>query len=1058
MDSGLFWSLLILDLTEDFLSHYWIRRAYLPMTMKMCFYLVPSSTLRGRWSRLNKLSYLCLACWICLCNHAGNIARGQDQALQSKLGKMMMMANEAEKQGNYEEQLGLYQKVLEQIPEAFGKNSEREVAVRNNIAFVQSRLGQFANARKTYEDAIVFAESAFGKESPKLNSILIGLAGTQKQAGEYEKAEQSLNRVIQIASIGEPKDSKSLAYANNNLADLKTLQGDIEGANLYYRESVSSAELAFGKDSDSHLEAIIEYGKFLVNYGDLEAAVRELIRARDIVIKSEKPNLSLLVRLRQGLILADIKLFNLEAAEVSLVSLIDDLKKILPVGTPDIVELQIQLAMVRKNLKDYEGSEFVIRQAIREMKENGDIKQLALPMVRALSELSDNLSKQGNRTDAQAALVEAISIDRELLPNSKKRSELQWNLNYFKLLDGKYAEVEKPIVELHKEFTSNLGPDHPLSNSIANAVARAFHGQKKMEEASAWYHRSRQSNFRDLQESLFAQPEALQWALFENQDKEFLSRTLQFASEAPDNQAIQQRAVEWLANSKGMIEAVRGRFTEIVRDSVSVEISKTAAIIDENRRRITAARLAEIAATTDEARLERHNEAIRLERENQSLILRIRGMLSDQQKTIPWLSYKDIQNSLGTDRCLIDMVKVYSLAPNDETTTKTRFMVWVTDQNGTSTYDLGPSEEIELLTKKVAEQLSSAKAEIDKLGDQVAERKLQESLKNLSSRLLDPIADRIQSSKRWEISLDAELWQIPWAALQLPDGSYAIESHDIEILTGARSLVSTKRNRVKPSRPVLFADPDFGAQASSQSESEDLRGFVVDLNLGFLKELSGTMRDARALAEALTTRAKTEKPIVYAEQLATASNFFQIRNPRYLLVATHGFSIPYKGGTLDAADASKLIGSGKFEKGNLGSLGDPLLRCGLLFAGCNQESGLDVEAMVTARDVLTLDLRGCEFVLLSSCESGVGEYRYGAGIASLRQAFLLAGASSVISTQWSISDRYTGLLVESFSKELERTGDQVKALAFAQREMIRRLKENKQGSHPFYWAAFSVTR
>ncbi|MEL7122916.1 MAG: CHAT domain-containing tetratricopeptide repeat protein [Bacteroidota bacterium] len=111
----------------------------------------------------------------------------------------------------------------------------------------------------------------------------------------------------------------------------------------------------------------------------------------------------------------------------------------------------------------------------------------------------------------------------------------------------------------------------------------------------------------------------------------------------------------------------------------------------------------------------------------------------------------------------------------------------------------------------------------------------------------------------------------------------------------------------------------------------------------------------------------------------------------------------------------------------------------------------DDDALLFVKEIYNLSTN-VEMVMLSACETNVGELLKGEGIASIARSFSYAGAQSLITTQWSVDDRATFGMVQLFFNKIKKGVPKDRAM---QNAMLDFLEESgKAKAHPYYWASF----
>ncbi len=178
-----------------------------------------------------------------------------------------------------------------------------------------------------------------------------------------------------------------------------------------------------------------------------------------------------------------------------------------------------------------------------------------------------------------------------------------------------------------------------------------------------------------------------------------------------------------------------------------------------------------------------------------------------------------------------------------------------------------------------------------------------------------------------------------------------------------------------------------------------------------------------------------------------------------LHLATHGFFLGEGcGGTLASLPARASTSSTHDDVLAHGSFSEnPLLLSGLALAGANQRSrtGSDADdGILTSEEIASMNLSAARWVVLSACETAVGEIQTGEGVLGLRRAFELAGAQTTIMSLWKVDDRATLDWMRRLYAGRARGLTTAESVHQASLSALQERRAKGKSTNPFYWGAF----
>jgi CHAT domain-containing protein/Tfp pilus assembly protein PilF len=302
----------------------------------------------------------------------------------------------------------------------------------------------------------------------------------------------------------------------------------------------------------------------------------------------------------------------------------------------------------------------------------------------------------------------------------------------------------------------------------------------------------------------------------------------------------------------------------------------------------------------------------------------------------------------------------------------------------------------------------------------------------------EPISEKTTNKSKLYVSLDGVYNQINLNTLQDAEGNFLIDKTNIIYVANTKELEKIKKHSASQQtftakQAILFGNPNY---------AKDLNW--DNITKMPLPELPGTKEEVEKINHIL--KQKNWITTTYFSDEASEQNLKAVKQPPVLHIATHGFFLP------DVKKTDQKIFGIDPEKVKE----NPLLRSGLLFAGAdntiqqigNPENQASDDGILNAYEAMLLNLSNTELIILSACETGLGEIVNGEGVYGLQRAFQIAGSKTIMMSLWQVSDEVTQQLMTKFYQYLLESKDKIYAFNKAQME----IKEDYPA--PFYWGAF----
>ncbi|QDU75443.1 photosystem I assembly protein Ycf3 [Bremerella volcania] len=1009
-----------------------------------------------------------------------------------------------QEQGKYEEALQYHQRALKIREKLWGENHAETAKSLRNLGSVHQDQGKYEEALGYYQRALKIQSEVFGEEHLVTASTLNDLGTLYSTQRDFAAAERCYEKALSIKSRILGEEHAETVFSINNLGNLHSLMGDLQTARGYFEQALEIRIKVHGEEHPNTALSLNNLGTVYHDLGEFSAARDCLVRALAIRRKSLGENHPDTAFSLHGLgafhsshgDFATALSFHKKALEIR--------EKVLGRNHPDVALSLNSLGMLGISHGDYDAARLHLEEALAirtsvygeqhtltaESLHNlgflseteGDfasalsfyekvlkIQLSALgnehPAVAVLfSNIGTVYSHQGEYVAARLYLEQALRIQKKVLGEGHfATAPTLCNLG---ALIYKYGDCDaaRPYYDEALKIHENAyGTGHPYTSSLRSNLSMVLQAQGEWQEALTTVDKARHDSLKFVTGVLASLGSESQSKFIFTQTGEFHGALSLGYVNRNEPLAVEYSA-GWLINGKGLSTDSIAARQLLERDSNDPRVKNAVEKLSKTRRELATLTMATPSLNQDDAR---HRAMATLTRSERELSQQVAQIVGGSMRTTEWVELEHVRNDLPKGQTFVNIARIPILdfkAIRDESRWSVeRYLAWLIPASGegeVQLVDLGPAVEID----SQVEQLRSLVNRSDN------EQQLTEMLDRIAQQIWKPIAEKLSAHTQGIIlSPDGALWLLPWNALPTEDDRFLIEDYSLRFVVSGRELVQGP-TEYSQSKPIVFADPTFdlapdktrdAVEALFRDESFDWdahRGVVSQTALGKVRPLPNTRVEAALISPSLETITAHE-PVSYLGQYALETVVKRVERPRMLVLSTHGFFLPDQ--QVKPDDRQAMLADGSRSSALLTVDGkpveNPLLRCGMLFAGCNQPAAGADDGVLTGMEIVGMDLRGTELVVLSACETGVGDVRNGEGVAGLRQAFQLAGAQGVVSTLWSVPDRDSAIIMNDFFAGLAEGKSKAEALRSAQLKRIESRRERYGTAHPFYWAAWTLT-
>ena len=893
------------------------------------------------------------------------------------------------------------------------ENTDPEYGVElDKVAQLQIKLGQYDKAEENIKSALTILEE-HRKDNARLPQYIHAIETQAKLfgiKGMFDDAQDNLDKSKKLIVKASIPIGNELSTAEE-LSSLLIQLGKYSQTDRLLNTLITENEKLFGPTSIRLIDPLVNRGRILLAKGDYTEAERVAQRANQIAVKTYSDNSTKTASTQR--LLSDIfyTLGDYDKAEDNIKKALTSQEKQFSRNHVEVAKSLSQLALIKfhkgDNRKEVEKIMLESRDIMANKlgKDNPQyaeiLKNVAVLYISekrydiAFSSLSIAESiwrtKTGTKNNINAASIYTLTGD------------VYYQQKNYRKADEFYSKAK----DLYEKFFSST---HPEYVKVLSKLSKVYYMEKDYKKSKRLIEESL-NNYENFIKSYFPalseREKAKYWNTIKG-DFEFYN-TLAF-SQLDDFKDLAGKVYNYQLLTKALLLSSSIKIRERIQNSTDDNLKEQYNNWVQKKELLTLALSMSPTQLTeneiDPVSLTQEVERLEKELSQKSELF---GQSFDNKK----ITYDDVRKTLKANEVAIEMVRFRYFDHSFTDSVVYAALYIKSDFNRPKALSLNDGRKMETRNFKYYRN-----AIIGKIPDEYS-----------YNVFWAPIQKEIGVVSTVFLSADGVYNQINLEAIPTPDGKYILDNSNIVLVSNTKDIYlrKIKSRNAADNTASMFGNPSFYLTASADAS---------------VSALPGTEKEITQLQFLLKQKGWDTKE--YVEKTATEERIKELNSPKIFHVATHGFYKP-----------TEQVTAEEEMEGNEAQLAsNPLMRTGLLLKGAgdlldktdynyNMENGI-----LTAYEAMNLNLDKTDLVVLSACETGLGQLEQGEGVYGLQRAFLVAGAKILIMSMFKVDDDATQKLMLKFYQKWLNSGNLRQSFIDAKKELRVEYPE------PIFWGAF----